>query len=361
MLRNKTQKELIQLSKQLIQPLLPNFHKGQAGRVVVIGGCEDYTGAPFFSSHSAALIGADLSHVICEKLAAPVIKSYSPDLMIHPYLFDLNNPDIQLSKEEISKISKIPIQELIESNQPKLNTIIDDKILPKVQLLLERSDIVVIGPGFGRDPLMLKSLSRIIEEIKVLNKPIVLDADALYLISVSPSLIKNYTNAYLTPNVVEFDRIAKALKIKSKIDEDNLEKLIEETIELSKKLGNVTIIRKGKQELIVHKNEYLINDMEGSSKRVGGQGDTLTGALATIINWSNNYNKKVWDFDPASKERLTNEEANLLACFTACTLVRTASKKAFKKYKRAMQTSNIHEFLGETYDEYFDSVTYTKL
>ncbi|KAK6203336.1 Ribokinase-like protein [Scheffersomyces amazonensis] len=361
MLRNRTQKELLQLSKQLIQPLLPTFHKGQAGRILVIGGCEDYTGAPFFSSHSSALIGADLSHVICEKVAAPIIKSYSPDLMIHPYLFDLNNPEIQLTTDEVDDILKIPIEKLIDSNQPKLTSIIDKKVLPKIQKLLERTDLVVVGPGFGRDPLMLKSLIRIIEEIKVLNKPLILDADALFLISVNPGLIKNYPNAYLTPNVVEFDRIAKSLKIESNFNESDLQKIIDVTTKMSKKLGNVTIIRKGGKEIIVKKEDYLINETEGSDKRVGGQGDTLTGALATLINWSNNYNANLWNIDSKDKEKLSKEEANLLACYTACAIVRVAARKAFKKYKRSMQTSNIHEFLGETYSDFFDNDTYLKL
>lgn len=30
--------------------------------------------------------GADLSHVICTKDAAPIIKSYSPELIVHPIL-----------------------------------------------------------------------------------------------------------------------------------------------------------------------------------------------------------------------------------------------------------------------------------
>jgi ATP-dependent NAD(P)H-hydrate dehydratase len=34
--------------------------KGQHGRVAVIGGCEDYTGAPYFSAMASARLGADL-------------------------------------------------------------------------------------------------------------------------------------------------------------------------------------------------------------------------------------------------------------------------------------------------------------
>ncbi|KAG7663903.1 uncharacterized protein J8A68_002591 [[Candida] subhashii] len=353
MLRNRSHKELINLSRQLIQPLLPHFHKGQAGRVTVIGGNEDYTGAPFFASHSAAIVGADLSHVICEKLAAPIIKSYSPDLMIHPYLFDLDNPAIELNKSDIEQFKSAQLKDVIVENN-KLDIIIDEIILPKVSQLLSRTDIVVVGPGFGRDPLMLKSLVRIIEEIKVLNKSIILDADSLYLISIHPEVIQNYTKAIITPNVVEFDRIAKELGMEPSINESNLDTLISRTQEMSKNLGNIIVIRKGKSEIIANSERYLVNDFPGSSKRVGGQGDSLTGAIATFVNWSNNYNEELWDVSSSGDKKIPLNESNLLACYAASTLVRCAGGKAFRKYGRAMQTSNLHEFLGESFNELFE-------
>ncbi|CAG8831577.1 17773_t:CDS:2, partial [Racocetra persica] len=38
---------------RLVPPLSYELHKGQSGRVGVIGGSEDYTGAPYFSAFSA--------------------------------------------------------------------------------------------------------------------------------------------------------------------------------------------------------------------------------------------------------------------------------------------------------------------
>merc|ERR1719454_1286407 len=58
-----------------VPPLTFDSYKGQAGRIGIIGGCEEYTGAPFFAAISALKVGADLSHVFCTKSAAPVIKS----------------------------------------------------------------------------------------------------------------------------------------------------------------------------------------------------------------------------------------------------------------------------------------------
>lgn len=319
MLRNKSQLELIQLSKKIVQPLLPTFHKGQAGRIVVIGGCEDYTGAPFFAAHSASLLGCDLSHIICEKNAATVIKLYLPDLMVHPYLLDSNNNGA--SEEDIEL-----------------------KILPKVVSVLSRIHVVIIGPGFGRDPIMIKTLKRIIEEVKVLNIPIILDADALWLIANEPKLIANYKKAILTPNVVEFKRLVDSVIPDYKGDDE-----IELTIDLSKSLGGVTIVKKGANELIVKNDNYLISEGEGLNRRVGGQGDTLTGSIATFLAWSVNYQKKVWDENPI----LTEDELTLLACFAGSSVVRLASQYSFKKYGRSMQTLNIHEFLGQSYSHLF--------
>lgn len=79
-------RSVIQQIKQIIPPLNGTLHKGQSGRVGVLGGALDYTGAPFFAAISALRLGADLSHVICSPTASQAIKSYSPDLIVHPIL-----------------------------------------------------------------------------------------------------------------------------------------------------------------------------------------------------------------------------------------------------------------------------------
>lgn len=45
------------------------------GRIGVLGGSGDYSGAPFFSAFGAMRFGADLAHVICEPEAGNVIKT----------------------------------------------------------------------------------------------------------------------------------------------------------------------------------------------------------------------------------------------------------------------------------------------
>ena len=85
--KSHSRSHMMQQKVRSIVPKLTNdMHKGQCGRVCVFGGCIMYTGAPYFSAISALKTGADLVHVFCEKEAGQVIKSYSPELIVHPVL-----------------------------------------------------------------------------------------------------------------------------------------------------------------------------------------------------------------------------------------------------------------------------------
>lgn len=76
----------LSLLSPLIPPLSPSAYKGQAGRIGVVGGSADYTGAPFFAAYSAMRCGADLGFVVCTPGAAGTIKGYAPDLIVTPAL-----------------------------------------------------------------------------------------------------------------------------------------------------------------------------------------------------------------------------------------------------------------------------------
>jgi ATP-dependent NAD(P)H-hydrate dehydratase len=69
------------LATTIIPPLTTLLHKGSLGRIAVIGGSKDYTGAPFYAAQSALKFGADLSFVVTAEEAAIPIKCYSPELM----------------------------------------------------------------------------------------------------------------------------------------------------------------------------------------------------------------------------------------------------------------------------------------
>lgn len=63
-------------------------YKGNCGKVAVIGGSEEYTGAPYYAAIAALRTGADLSHVFCPPQALTPIKCYSPEVIVHPLNLD---------------------------------------------------------------------------------------------------------------------------------------------------------------------------------------------------------------------------------------------------------------------------------
>ena len=74
---------LTQLSR-VLPKLGSKGHKGDNGRIGIIGGSYEFTGAPFYSAISALKTGADLAHIFCSKSSSVSIKSYSPEIIVHP-------------------------------------------------------------------------------------------------------------------------------------------------------------------------------------------------------------------------------------------------------------------------------------
>jgi len=166
---------------RLIPPLAAHWHKGQQGRVGVVGGSFEYTGAPFYAGVSSLKTGADLCHLFCVEEAAVPIKSYSPELIVHPLL----RSDASLAAVHESQRAKI-LADAVE----------------RIAAVLPRLDSLVIGPGLGRDASVQEMTRQLIAKAREVNLPLVLDGDALFLVSLEPDTVKGYRNAILTPNAV---------------------------------------------------------------------------------------------------------------------------------------------------------------
>ncbi|EEB08512.1 hypothetical protein SJAG_03669 [Schizosaccharomyces japonicus yFS275] len=301
---------LLDRLRKMIPPLLETFHKGQAGRVGVFGGCQHYTGAPYYSSISSMLFGCDQSHIVCEKKAANVIKSYSPDLIVHPFLLE--------------KATAGPQDNI-------------DKILDLVKPIMKRLHVIVIGPGLGRDEWMLATMERIITYARQQNMPMVIDADGLFLIQQKPELVSGYHNVVLTPNVIEFKRLCDRLNV-SLEEEDPC-------AVLARKM-NVVIIRKGLHDTISDGDTTFTCTLRGGLKRCGGQGDVMTGILAAFLAWRRMYLDDEWKTEGEMGPR----ECLLLAAFGACVSTRLCSRFAFEEKKRATLATDLVSHVGRAYE-----------
>lgn len=295
------EQELQQASRSLVPRLTHSLHKGECGRVAVFGGCVMYTGAPYFAAISALKSGADLVHIFCEKDAGIVIKSYSPELIVHPVL------DQEYGIEDI-------------------------------EVWLPRLHCVLLGPGLGRNQSTLGRMSLVLEKAKNLNLPIVVDADALWQVNQNPALVQGYPKAVLTPNAMEFSRLAKAILHRDVAPSGNQDPAL--VAEVAAKLGHVTILHKGLRDIISDGRDTVECGAAGSPRRCGGQGDLLAGSLATFLHWALNMSK------PSASP--------LLAAWAAARLTRGCGERAFGEVGRAVTTTdmvaNIHPVFNRLYE-----------
>lgn len=167
---------------------------------------------------------------------------------------------------------------------------------------------------------MQETCAKVIQAAKEKGIPFVLDADGLGLVQTQPELIQGCKECILTPNVVEFGRLCKA----KGVDVEGLDEG-KKAEKLSKALGGVTIIQKGSKDYISNGERTLVSDIRGGLKRSGGQGDTLTGSLATFLAWRKAYLDKLWDHDGD----LEAEELLALVAFAGSSLTRVSCPKAW--------------------------------
>nr|XP_019011001.1 ATP-dependent (S)-NAD(P)H-hydrate dehydratase [Kwoniella pini CBS 10737]OCF49782.1 ATP-dependent (S)-NAD(P)H-hydrate dehydratase [Kwoniella pini CBS 10737] len=319
---SKQHAHLLSLVRSMIPPLSPKLHKGQAGRIGVLGGSGDYSGAPYFSSMGAMRFGADLAHVICEPGAGAVIKTYSPDLIVHGIL------DESKSMEEIKE---------------------------ELKGILARLHVLIVGPGLGRSQHM-QNCAKVAFEIAKENDQmgVVVDADGLWLVQNEPQVVMDWPGVpriILTPNVMEFKRLCE----KSQIDPSSSPETL--CPKLASALGNVTIIQKGSTDIISNggQGDILESDTEGGLKRVGGQGDILSGSTGVLMAWGSEWVRGSYKHvgHPPPSDKGIAENIPLLAAYGASTFNRTVSKRGFEKRGRSMVTGDLVELVGPVYEELF--------
>lgn len=224
-----------------------NSHKGNNGRLLVVGGSEDYSGAPAIAGMAAIGAGADLVYVASPEKSAEAIKSTSPDLIVKSLKGD--------------KLSLTHADEILE--------------------LSEKVDAVLIGPGAGIDEETSKLFNVLAAKVK---KPIVIDADGLKQVELS--LIKNRSDVILTPHIFEFKSIFKvAGDLKLDIDSYDFKKVDENITEFQKITRQIrgSVIVKGQYDLILHETKFRINKSGNAGMTVGGTGDALAGITASLL------------------------------------------------------------------------------
>lgn len=206
----------------------PSSHKGENGKVAVIGGSTLIHGAPLFSALAAEASGVDLIIVCLPHCHSEIAKATSLNFFVHPL--------------KGNELTSADVDSLLE--------------------LLASLDAAVIGPGIARTKETIAALMTLIIEASC---PLVLDASAL-----QPETLKcvEGKKAVLTPHLGELER---------------MELHVKNVAAASKKSGAVIFI---KAEVdMVFAPDGRSTELRGGNAglTVGGTGDALAGLIAGLI------------------------------------------------------------------------------
>lgn len=203
-------------------------HKGDHGKLVVIGGDRGTAGAILMAGEAALRAGAGLVRVLTRPENIAPLLTARPELMVHA----------------------LTLQSL------------DDA--------LDWADAVAIGPGLGQQAWGRKALKRLAN----FTKPMLWDADALNLLAISPD---TGHNRVLTPHPGEAARLLKCSV--AEIESDRLHS----ARRLVKEYGGVVVL-KGAGTVVASENgEAGIIDAGNAGMASGGMGDVLTGIIGALL------------------------------------------------------------------------------
>ncbi|MCL4344203.1 MAG: NAD(P)H-hydrate dehydratase [Nitrososphaerota archaeon] len=218
-------------------PRKKDSHKGQNGRVLIVGGGWMYHGAPLLASLAALKAGVDLVYVAVPEPICDPIRAFSPDLIVVPL------PDYKFTNGSARKLLKLA---------PEVET-------------------VLIGNGMGKGNSEAISLFVRLTGVERL----VIDADGIDRAAVENLGDKK---AILTPHEGEFRRVSG-----TDLTGKGLEEKMDAVKEFAAKTG-VTVILKGPTDIITDGREILLNSTGNAGMTAGGTGDALAGLAAAFMS-----------------------------------------------------------------------------
>jgi len=221
------------------QELMPkrkkNSHKGDYGKILIIGGKQGMRGAVGLASLAALRMGAGL-------VTACIPEEISDQLKDLPY-----------------EAMTIPVD--------------FSKDADKIADMVNNYDAVLFGNGIGRDDYVLPLLEKITEKITV---PLVIDADGLFALAKKPELARG-KNVVLTPHSAEMARLLKSDTASVEKDRFGVSKAFSEEFD-------VTLVLKGNHSIITAPKGYQNVNMTGNSgMATAGSGDVLAGMTVALM------------------------------------------------------------------------------
>lgn len=215
-----------QLVHQTIRPRPAESYKGNYGRVLLIGGNQNFGGAIIMAATAATYSGAGLVTVATDPQNFASLHARLPEAMV----MDYHQTDAVLA-------------------------------------LMAGVDVVVIGPGLGTDPGADQLLSAVLTAAKPQQR-LVLDGSALTLLATTPRPLPA-SPIVVTPHQMEWQRLS-GLAIKDQSPTANRR--------AQRQLGVIVVV-KAHHTTIYTDQDVWFNPGGTPAMATGGMGDTLAGMV----------------------------------------------------------------------------------
>ncbi|MCA9123512.1 MAG: NAD(P)H-hydrate dehydratase [Planctomycetaceae bacterium] len=227
-------------------PILPkraiDSHKGNYGKVLLVGGSRGMTGAIALAGMACLRSGAGLVTLAVPEVCLDVVASFEPSYMTVP-----------LPCDEQGRLSVTAQEQLAD--------------------LADRATCIACGPGLGRTQRITDLVAWMYE---VLPQPIVFDADALYALSERHDRLDDPAGPrILTPHLGEFRHLVGD-------DEIGREKAELFAAQLAIR-RHVVLLLKGHNTVVTDGRRSSHNSTGNPGMATGGSGDVLTGVIAALI------------------------------------------------------------------------------
>jgi NAD(P)H-hydrate epimerase len=213
-------------------------HKGENGRVLVVGGSSDYSGTPMLSGLGALGSGCDLATLFVPETIVDTARATTPDFIVRSY--------------EGEYLGSGAVKEILRFSKTQ--------------------DVCVIGPGLGISDETEKAVNTLLSKMSV---PVVIDADGLK--QVNGGLLKGL-NAVITPHAAEFRILTGAVL------PDSLEERKKEVEKWAHKLLSTILLKSPVDIITSHDGKTLLNETGNPGMTVGGTGDVLAGVVGGFIS-----------------------------------------------------------------------------
>ncbi|HMF30381.1 MAG TPA: NAD(P)H-hydrate dehydratase, partial [Candidatus Lokiarchaeia archaeon] len=219
-------------------------HKGLNGCVLVVGGSNNYAGAPSLVALGAQTLGVDLIRIAAPEVVASTIRGYSPNLIVTPL------PGDHLGEEHMTTLAP----------------------------LVDWANAIVVGPGLSTAEGVGEGVVALLDLLITAGKPFVLDADAL---KQAHGHLPQGTEipGVMTPHAGEFLALT-GIGLPPPVNLEERKLMVKEQAEA---LGCV-ILLKGPTDIIASPSDLKLNCTGVPPMSVGGTGDVLAGLVGAFLS-----------------------------------------------------------------------------